>query len=193
MKTGLKNVLLIGLGAITGSLVTYGVVSRKYSEEYQKELEAINAAIDKKVEELKMVNIVEKEKYDESKKELSEKEYGILLTEEKCDESKKELSEEEYGILLTEENAIPDDENSHIYQISPDEYAEKAGYDAKSLTYNVNSNEVIYDTTNEVMEFYDTHIGNKLDEWIGEYSDQVLYVRNDYEKCDYEIMFNYLD
>lgn len=172
MKTGLKNVLLIGLGALTGSLVTYGVVSRKYSSEYQKELAEINAAIDKKVEELKMVNIVEKEEYYEPKNELSEEEYGVLLTEEK---------------------AIPDDENSHIYQISPDEYAEKAGYDAKSLTYNVNSNEVIYDTTNEVMEFYDTHIGNKLDEWIGEYSDQVIYVRNDYEKCDYEIMFNYLD
>lgn len=205
MKKGIKSALIFALGATVGSFVTIKYVSYKYEKEYQKELAAINEALDKKVKELSdaidnKVDALNNEVEESNSKHytwgLYEKpdvnELTELIMNEAYSEVKDELTEEEYGVLLNETKAIPESKEPHIYQISPDEFEELEGYTTKSVTYNVGTMQVFDDITDELIEDYQNHIGSELDDWIGEYSDQVLYVRNDIEKCDYEILFNYL-
>jgi hypothetical protein len=75
----------------------------------------------------------------------------------------------------------------HPYVISPEEYGEKEGYETETLNFYADG-VLTYYTTDEVVEDVDSTVGSDSLSHIGEYEDDVVHVRNDSTKTDYEIL-----
>lgn len=72
------------------------------------------------------------------------------------------------------------------YVIAPEEFNECDGYETEHLTYYADG--VLTNDYDEIFGDVDEHIGIDSLNHFGEYEDDSVYVRNDDEKCDYEIL-----
>lgn len=72
------------------------------------------------------------------------------------------------------------------YIITPDDFADNFDYD--TIDVNVFADGVICDENNEPMEDIENTIGKDAVQHFGEYDNDVVYVRNDRLKCDFEIL-----
>lgn len=72
------------------------------------------------------------------------------------------------------------------YIISPDEFGEKEDYDTISLTYYQDG--ILTDENDEPLENAEQVIGLNVVEHFGEYEEDSVFVRNDIQHCDYEIL-----
>lgn len=124
-------------------------------------------------------------KYDERKPKEEEKE------EQKVEEPKHTITEKpdihEYARILAEQRYSNKDvkvENSHI--ISKREF-EESEYDAEALIYYADG-VLAYETTDEVVDNADEIVGTEFKDHFGEYEDNTVFVRNDEEQTDFEII-----
>ena len=76
-----------------------------------------------------------------------------------------------------------------FYIISPDKYNEYDDYDQISLIYYIKDG-VILDEEGEDVEYAEKILGldGGIDEHFGEYEDDSVFIRNDYLRCNYEIL-----
>lgn len=79
--------------------------------------------------------------------------------------------------------------NDGPYTISPDEYGDMYDYNTMHLTYYA-EDEVLSDENDEMIDDIDGIIGLDSLDHFGEYEDDVLFVRNDKRKTDYEIFYD---
>lgn len=75
------------------------------------------------------------------------------------------------------------------YVISPDEYGDIFDYTTAHLTY-YSADDILADESDELIDDIDGIIGLDSLNHFGEYEDDVLFVRNDELKTDYEIFYD---
>lgn len=75
------------------------------------------------------------------------------------------------------------------YVISPDEYGDMYDYNTAHLTFYA-EDEVLSDENDEMIDDIDSIIGLDSLDHFGDYEDDVLFVRNDKLKTDYEIFYD---
>ena len=168
----IKNVLIFSLGAATGSLVAWRLLKTKYEQIAQAEIDSYK-------EYLKKENPPE-----------------AIGDEEPCVKEEMETQEEEQHFKIPEDilnryrstNDEKEDDNFVMepYVISPDEYGTKDGYECVSLTYYADG--VLTDEWDTIIQDPDSVVGEDFASHYGEYEDDTVFVRNDEEQRDYEIL-----
>lgn len=176
MNKTLSNLFIFTAGAAIGSAVTWKLVKEKYARLAQEEIEAVR--------EVYM-------KHDQDSEETTpvEEEPAAVIPE-----SVPEFTEQERVDYANIANTYNNNNEKGVpkpvkrpYVISPDMF-EEGEYQAVSLTYYADG--VVED------DFYDVwtddeiedKIGNDFMNHYGEYEEDTVFVRNDEEETDYEIM-----
>lgn len=173
MNKTLSNLFIFTAGAAIGSAVTWKLVKDKYARLAQEEIEAVREVYMKHENDIREDETEEPVVVPESVPEFTEQErvdYANIAN----------------SYTNNNEKGVPKPVK-RPYVISPDEFDEN-GYQTVSLTYYADG--VVED------DFYDTWDDNEIDEKIGrdslnhfgEYEEDSVFVRNDEEETDYEIL-----
>ena len=179
-----KNILFFLLGAGVGSTVVYFVVKKHYENLIDEEVESVRQYYKSQEDE------------DEEETELSENEEKMPRKEpktEKNDENYQELIEKmNYGEFFpkkekTEEVAVEADIPTR-YVINGDAFAGDNRNEKVSLYYFEGDGVFMNIESDEIVPNGMDLIGEENFERLGEFEEDVLYVRNDVTKTDYEVI-----
>lgn len=196
MNNNLKCALTFISGAAIGSVVTWRLLKSKYEKLTQEGIESYKEAIAQKKnnDAPKEEPIVDEQKesrtpmpspedieiadqYAAKLKILgyteNEPDVEIAMPEEESDENE---GEEEYETM----NEIP-------YVINPKQYGENDDYGCETLAFYADG--VLADNSDEPIDDIEGLVGDAWDH-IGDYEENVVHVRNEKIKCDYEILFD---
>lgn len=177
----MKQVIAFVLGATAGTLVTWKILEKKYKQIADEEIEAVREYYRSKDEVytasiLGISNEPVKTYIEEEKVEDEEKtEYNKQVQE--LDYSQ---DEDDYTVQLA-----PAEEEIAPYTIAPDEFGEADGYNTRSWTCYADM--VLTDEDGIIVSEPERIIGDAL-AYFGEYEDDSVYVRNENNECDYEIL-----
>lgn len=168
MNGKVLSVITFVAGAAIGSLVTWKVTKTKYEQIAQEEINSVKEVFTVKKGE------------DASEEKDAEPE-----PKSKAQEYVDQLKELQYGEVedIDEEG---DDIVMRPYVISPDEFAERDGYETVSLTYYADG--ILTDETDEIIKDIDDVVGIDSLSHFGEYEDDSVFVRNEDLKLDFEIL-----
>lgn len=183
----MKNLLCFVTGAAIGSVVTWKLIEKKYKDLADEEIESV-------------IETFKNRKPRITKDEVKETVEKVI---NKCKESKETVEDivtaEGYSIE-NEEEIDEDDESNYTvdvdsgvevivpYVITPEQFGEYSEYGTKTLTYysdNVLTDEIDNPITSEEME---TMIGPDALDHFGEYEDDSVYIRDEMNEMDYEIL-----
>ena len=200
MKRVLFNVFLVTIGAAVGSVVTWKVVKTKYEqivqeeidsvkEEYQILKDALYSAEAAKVNQ-KVAQDLQNDDYfecpDDDMDEEDEYEQETFTEYHKLASAYR--SSEDVEDDDKEGGMGENDEAPYIngpYVISPDDFrCSPPGYNAQALDYF--SDGILADSWGSKLDIEDT-IGEESLNHFGEYTDDIVYVRNDRYEIDYEV------
>ena len=186
-----KNILFFLLGAGVGSTVVYFVVKKHYENLIDEEVESVRQYYKSQEDE------------DDEETDLSENEVKTLKKAPKLakkdpktaenDENYKEIIEKmNYGEFFpkkakTEEVAVEADIPTR-YVINGDAFAGDNRNEKVSLYYFEGDGVFMNIETDEVVPNGMDLIGEDNFERLGEFEEDVLYVRNDVTKTDYEVI-----
>ena len=196
MNNNLKCALTFISGAAIGSVVTWRLLKSKYEKLTQEGIESYKEAIaqQKNNDAPKEESIIDEQKetstpmpspedievadqYAAKLKILgyteNEPDVEIAMPEEESDENE---GEEEYETM----NEVP-------YVIDPKRYGEINDYGTETLAFYADG--VLADNTDESIDDVEGLVGDAW-EHIGDYEENVVHVRNEKLKCDYEILFD---
>ena len=174
MESSIKNIIIFVVGAGVGAAISWQMLKAKYAKIAQEEIDS--------VKEIYSTN--------RSKKET-------LSTNDDCDRDvevdKKDITDyskltSNLGYVSTEtkkEKKEEPDMSDKPYVISPDEFDE-LDYQTETLTYYADG--VLTDDYDNPIEDVEAMVGEKSLTHFGEYEDDSVYVRNDKQKIDYEIL-----
>lgn len=205
MSNKLTGLISFIFGAAIGSLVSWQVLKNKYDQLIQEEVDSVKEVFSKR--DLKIVKESEpmtddsksvREKAEKAKEKPNVMEYAKKLKEEKYTTNYSAVSasvtEEDEDVVdqfdnsdeFSEFDNIDDEEEPSV--ITPDEFGMCAGYGHDSLT--LYADRVLADDSDEVIEDVKNVVGSDFFDRFGEYEDDVVYVRNDKLRCDYEIFMD---
>lgn len=189
-----KSILLFVLGAGSGFAVGYLISKKKYEKKADDEIESVKRAFNKHLEELTndgKVNDLPKTRngYSKAKKQQKEpkvaKETRAPLPNDPVDDNYRDYSAP-YRTTIKEKKTEASKKDGP-YVISPEEFM-TSEYEASTLLYYADG--VLADDDNNIIADYKRLIGPNALECFGQYQDDTVYVRNDKEKRDYEIMLD---
>jgi hypothetical protein len=165
----MNKAILFVAGAVAGSLVTWKLVEAKY----------------KQIAEEEIASVVEHYKNKEQLMHDLELNEEKNITEETTTAYNNLVADLEYvsdeATVIVESN----EEQFEPYVISPEEFGEKEGYDTKSWTYYADL--VLADEDDDKVIEPESIIGDGLNHF-GDFEDDSVYIRNDNNECDYEIL-----
>lgn len=173
MNKTLSNLFIFTAGAAIGSAVTWKLVKDKYARIAQEEIEAVREVYMKHD--------------DDGVEPVVDEEPAVVITESVPTFTEQErVDYAKIANNYTTEKGVPKPV-SRPYVISPDDY-EDSDYPAVSLTYYADG--VVED------DFYNVLSDDEIEEKIGrdslnhfgEYEEDSVFVRNDAEETDYEIL-----
>lgn len=176
MNKTLSNLFIFTAGAAIGSVVTWKLVKDKYARLAQEEVEAVR-------------EVYMKHTNDSKNDEPVTEEPAVVVPE-----SVPEFTEQERVDYANIANAYSNNNEKGVpepvkrpYVISPEMF-EDSEYRAVSLTYYADG--VVEDDFYEVLddEEVEDKIGHDFMNHYGEYEEDTVFVRNDEEETDYEIM-----
>lgn len=174
MNKTLSNLFIFTAGAAIGSAVTWKLVKDKYARLAQEEIEAVREVYMKHEEETEAA--------------VSEEPKAVIP------ESVPEFTEQERVDYANIANSYNNNNKKGVpepvkrpYVISPEDF-EDSEYQAVSLTYYADG--VVEDDFYEVWDddMIDEKIGRDSLNHFGEYEEDSVFVRNDEEETDYEIL-----
>lgn len=167
-----KLYFLIGLavGATAGSLVTMKIVQQKYRDIADAEIESV------KSEFAKERKIFAEEKETEIKAKVATEKPDIM-------DYAKVLNKE--GYTSYREKSTDSKDKHDPYIINPLKFGENEEYETISLKY-YNEEDILTDDNDELVEDPASII--PADGIRDEFVDDVVYIRNDILKCDYEVI-----
>lgn len=179
----MKNVLIFVVGAVAGaaagSFATYKYVEKKYKQIADEEIASV-------VERFSNRN-----KPTENHNNYAEEEKRELVNEPKVIEESAEFIEYKEMIdnlnyhSLDLDTEKTEDDTVAPYLITPEEFGDEPGYDTKTFTWY--SDNVLADDDDLIVSDYDLLIGDALDHF-DDFADKAVFVRNENELCDYEIL-----
>lgn len=180
MNNKVINIIAFVAGAGIGSAATWYFLKEKFEKQYQEEINSVKNALFKKYDALNTKEDVDVKKETvpqfakEDKEQYSKivKQYDYTQFAQNREEALSEPEEVEEKV-------------SGPYIISPDMYDE-SDYDTVSLTYY--ADDVLADSISD--EVYDDpySLVGEFKSHFGEYDDDSVFVRNDDERLDYEII-----
>lgn len=178
MNKGFIFTLGVIAGAAIGSLITWKYVEEKYKQIADEEVESVIETFKKRATEFKS-DIVENDKdKDNDKDEYKDKVHYLGY----CTENDEQVydEEDEYTVNVEER-----EEGVEPYVISPEEFGEHDDYKTVSLI--CYEDMVVTNDDDEIIDDVENLIGDALDHF-GDYEDDAVHVRNENNKCDYEIL-----
>lgn len=176
MNDALSKVVIFTAGAIIGSVVTWKCVKSKYEQIAQEEIDSVKEVFARRRE-------AEADAQEESKEAES---FKTSFTNVKPD--LKEYASKLMDMQYADEVAA-DEEDDDMYVtriIEPEEYGELTdmGYDTDILSYFADG--VVADDFDNVIDGVDL-LGPEFIEIFENTDEDVVFVRNEDLKCDYEI------
>lgn len=183
----MKNLLCFVAGAAVGSVVTWKLIEKKYKDLADEEIESVIETFKNRkpiITKDEVKETVEKviNKYKEPKEIVED----IVTAERYSIENEEEIDEDDESNYTV--NVDNDDEVVTPYVITPEEFGEYNEYGTKTLTYyadNVLTDEIDNPITSEEMI---TMIGPDALDHFGEYEDDSVYIRDEMNEMDYEIL-----
>lgn len=189
MKTTLINVFLFTAGAAIGSLVTWKLVKTKYERIAQEEIDSVKETWARKNRENDDSDHVgmenpededEEEEFDPADIDPAVMTDYTALTRRYTEPSSNGRNEEGGGDDPVD-SAIPGP-----YVIEPSEYGNgNFDHDLYCLTYY--ADHVLADDWWQVLDIEET-IGEEALEHFGDYAEDVVHVRNERKRADYEVV-----
>lgn len=170
------GVVMFAIGAISGSLVTWQVLKRKYEQLVQEEIQSVKDAFKKQFggEENKPV--------EESTPKVDPedvKKYTQIIAEEKYNTQEDEQYES------VEEETVKEFSYGNPFVITPEEFDEE-GYSIVCLTYYADGK-----LANDQGQLVDIEtVGQDAIDRIGEYDDDCIHVRNIPLETDFEVLLD---
>lgn len=178
MKNQLSNIIIFAAGAAIGSAVTWKLLKTKYEQIAQEEIDSVKAVFSRR-EESDNSEEYEDEEYEPTKEDVTS--YHKLIYENgyvNYSDKKEEKGEQEE---MDDEKAV------HI--ISPDDFSDNGDYEA--MTYYCYQDGVLEDTEGNVVDDIGGMTGSELMEHFGEYEDDSVFLRDDENQRDIEVLLDY--
>lgn len=170
-----KEIFIFVLGVVSGTFVGAQIAKKKYEEIANEEIEEIRAYYKEK----------ELEKQIEPQEPMG-------VEEPKAVEAPEEGELKEY-INIIRGNYMANDEEEQTntqyapYTIDPSEFGKDGEYDTMTCTYFADG--VLVDDVDQEFEDWDLHVGRHHVDIFNEFPEATcVYVRNDYDGMDYEIL-----
>lgn len=183
----MKNLLCFVAGAAIGSVVTWKLIEKKYKDLADEEIESVIETFKNRKPRITKDNVKETvEKVINKYKEPKEIVEDIVTAEKYSIENEEEIDEDDESNYTV--NIDNDDTVITPYVIEPERFGEYNEYGTKTLTYyadNVLTDEIDNPITSEEME---TMIGPDALDHFGEYEDDSVYIRDEMNEMDYEIL-----
>lgn len=163
------------LGAAAGTAVTWKVLKTKYERLAQEEIKSVKEVYSKKLRE-----------NDNTVGEQAEEQDVVYQEECEYTEKVKELG---YSTFTESEgDNMKKKVKKKPYVISPEEFSEIDDYDTVTLFYY--KDQVVANTSDEVVDDVDELVGLDSLSRFGEYEDCSVFVRNEDLKTDFEILLD---
>ena len=183
----MKNLLCFVAGAAIGSVVTWKLIEKKYKDLADEEIESVIETFKNRKPRITKDEVKETvEKVINKWKEPKETVEDIVTAEGYSIENEEEIDEDnESNYTVNVDNDI---EIINPYVITPEQFGEYNEYGTKTLTYyadNVLTDEVDNPITSDEMI---TMIGPDALDHFGEYEDDSVYIRDEMNEMDYEIL-----
>ena len=183
----MKNLLYFVAGAAIGSVVTWKLIEKKYKDLADEEIESVIETFKNRKPRITKDNVKETvEKVINKYKEPKEIVEDIVTAERYSIENEEEIDEDDESNYTV--NIDNDIEVVTPYVITPEQFGEYNEYGTKTLTYyadNVLTDEIDNPITSEEMV---TMIGPDALDHFGEYEDDSVYIRDEMNEMDYEIL-----
>ena len=183
----MKNLLYFVAGAAIGSVVTWKLIEKKYKDLADEEIESVIETFKNRKPRITKDEVKETvEKVINKWKDPKETVEDIVTTERYSIENEEEIDEDDESNYTV--NVDNDDEVITPYVITPEEFGEYNEYGTKTLTYyadNVLTDEIDNPITSDEMI---TMIGPDALDHFREYEDDSVYVRDEMNEMDYEIL-----
>ena len=183
----MKNLLCFVAGAAIGSVVTWKLIEKKYKDLADEEIESVKKTFKNRKSGITKDEVKETvEKVINKWKEPKETVEDIVTSEGYYTEDEEETEEDdESNYTINVDNDI---EVVTPYVITPEQFGEYNEYGTKTLTYyadNVLTDEIDNPITSDEMI---TMIGPDALDHFGEYEDDSVYIRDEMNEMDYEIL-----
>lgn len=183
----MKNLLCFVSGAAIGSVVTWKLIEKKYKDLADEEIESVIETFKNRKPRITKDEVKETvEKVINKWKEPKETVEDIVTAEGYSIENEEEIDEDDESNYTV--NVDNDIEVITPYVITPEQFGEYNEYGTKTLTYyadNVLTDEVDNPITSDEMV---TMIGPDALDHFGEYEDDSVYIRDETNEMDYEIL-----
>ena len=168
MGDKIVKLLIFGVGAAIGSVVTWKLVKTKYERIADEEIESV-----KKIYSYKKI----------AEERATKPEVKVQnVNQDRVDYSKLTV---DLG-YTNESKEGGEDMREKPYVIAPEEFGEMDDYETVSLTYY--SDGVLTDDFDNEIEDVEGMVGEDSLDHFGEYEDDSVFVRNDRLKIDFEIL-----
>lgn len=182
----MKNLLFFVAGAAIGSFATWKLIEKKYKDLADEEIESVKETFKNRKQRI-------------TKDEVKETVEKVINKWKEPKETVEDIVTDE-GYYTEEEETEEDDESNYTvdidpgveviapYVITPEQFGEYNEYGTKTLTYyadDVLTDEIDNPITSEEME---TMIGPDALDHFGEYEDDSVYIRDEMNEMDYEIL-----
>ena len=185
----MKNLLFFVAGAAIGSVVTWKLIEKKYKDLADEEIESVIETFKNRKPRITKDNVKETvEKVINKWKEPKETVEDIVAAEGYSIENEEEIDEDDESNYIVNVDNDNDIEVITPYVITPEQFGEYNEYGTKTLTYysdNVLTDEIDNPITSEEMI---TMIGPDALDHFGEYEDDSVYIRDEMNEMDYEIL-----
>jgi len=186
----IKNIMIFLLGAGVGSAATYFVVKKHFEKITDEEIESVK-------QYYKSELVADVKKAVSSNEETSFMTENEEKTEEKEPDYKKIIEKMNYGDYFEkkpETKPVKEEEPDPIvgpYIISGDAFAGDLRNEKESLYYFEKDGVFMNVITEEVVPNGMELVGETNFERLGEFEEDVLYVRNDEKGTDYEVLLEH--
>lgn len=188
----LNEIVIFAVGAAIGATIAWKVLEDKYKKIANEEIESVRSMYKRK-EELEAGKEIIKDLRD-----------GLDNPDEELSDEVKEHTESSLATLgdiikhnrYGHHNDKKEEEKEYMakpYVISPDDFGD-LDYETVSLNYYADG--VLTDDDDNIIEDIESMVGKDSLNHFGEYEDDSVFVRNDEQQIDYEILLdtrNYYD
>lgn len=164
----LSNILMFAAGAAIGSIATYVVVKAKCDREKEEEIQSV-------------IDTFERNEAEKEHKEIEELNKRVYAVKEKVKDKWEELNSEE-----------AEDDMAEPYVITPEE-VEDSDYVLETIDW-YEDDDTLVNQWGEVIVDRSLCVGDEFASHFGDYGERdkdTVYVRNDANKVDYEILRNH--
>ena len=187
----MKNLLFFVAGAAIGSIATWKLIEKKYKDLADEEIESVIETFKNRRPRITKDEVKETvEKVINKWKEPKETVEDIVTAQGYSIENEEEIDEDDESNYIVNVDNDNDNDIEVItpYVITPEQFGQYNEYGTKTLTYysdNVLTDEIDNPITSDEMV---TMIGPDALDHFGEYEDDSVYIRDEMNEMDYEIL-----